>query len=128
MSSFPRTLVALPVYNEEAHVVDVLSTVRNYCSDILVVDDGSTDNTNSVLQTVPGITILQHEQNQGYGAALKTAFDYAIEQDFDVIVTIDCDGQHEPRLIPELAALVYPEEGRDMRYCFRKSLSRIVRW
>ena len=52
--------------------------------------------------------MLAHEQNQGYGAALRSAFCYAIREDYDVVVTIDCDGQHEPCLIPDLAAAIFP--------------------
>ena len=103
-----RTLVALPVFNEESHVLAVLDEVRKYGADILVVDDGSSDRTPEVLSTQTDVRIITHEENMGYGAALRTAFEYSVEEEFDVLVTIDCDGQHEPRLIPELATAVYP--------------------
>lgn len=103
-----RVLTALPVYNEESHIVDVLDEVRRYSGDILVVDDGSSDRTPELLARQADVHILTHEQNQGYGAALRSAFLFAVEQDYDVLVTIDCDGQHEPRLIPEIAAAVFP--------------------
>ncbi len=109
MQTSIRSLVALPVYNEESHVVDVLREVQKYCDDILVVNDGSSDGTAKVLESLPEIKVLHHAENQGYGAALKTAFDYAAEQNYDAIVTIDCDGQHEPRLIPELIQHLFPE-------------------
>lgn len=96
-----RSLTALPVYNEVGHVRDVLAEVRRYSSDILAVDDGSTDGTREVLEGIPGIRVLRHEKNQGYGAALLSAFRYAREQGYDVLLTIDCDGQHEPRRIPQ---------------------------
>ncbi len=96
-----RSLTALPVYNEVAHVRDVLAEVRRYSSDILAVDDGSTDGTREVLEAIPGITVVRHETNQGYGAALLSAFRYARENNYDVLVTIDCDGQHEPCRIPQ---------------------------
>lgn len=105
----PAILTALPVYNEASHVAEVLAEVRRYADSILVVDDGSSDGTADVLQSIPGILVERHEQNQGYGAALKTAFCYAIRHGFDVVVTIDCDGQHEPSLIPDLAAAVFPD-------------------
>lgn len=104
----PQVLTALPVFNEESHVAEVLAEVRKYADNVLVVDDGSSDGTADVLRSIPGILIETHEQNQGYGAALKTAFCYAIRHGYDVVVTIDCDGQHEPSLIPELAAAVFP--------------------
>lgn len=106
----PQVLTALPVYNEESHVAEVLAEVRRYADNVLVVNDGSSDGTADVLQSIPGILVETHEQNQGYGAALKTAFCYAIRHGYDVVITIDCDGQHEPSLIPELAAAVYPED------------------
>jgi dolichol-phosphate mannosyltransferase len=66
----------------------------------LVIDDGSTDGTSELLAARSDITVVQHRENLGYGAALISAFDYAISNDFEYIVTIDCDGQHEPQRIP----------------------------
>ncbi|MCH7990550.1 MAG: glycosyltransferase family 2 protein [Planctomycetes bacterium] len=105
-----RILTALPVFNEEQHILGVLDEVRKYAGDILVVDDGSSDRTGELLATQTDLQIVTHEINQGYGAALKSAFSYGIEQGYDVLVTIDCDGQHEPKLIPEMAAAVFPED------------------
>jgi dolichol-phosphate mannosyltransferase len=108
----PRILTALPVYNEEAHVLEVLDEVRRYSQDVLVIDDGSTDRTPLLLQECEGIAVVRHPRNQGYGAGLKSAFDYALEheQEYDVLVTIDCDGQHQPKLIPELAKEIYASD------------------
>src|SRR5580704_7657760 len=103
-----RCLTALPIYNEARHIPPVLEEVRRYSSDVLVVDDGSSDDTPKVLAATPGVRVVTHEQNLGYGAALRTAFDFALQNGYDVLVTIDCDGQHQPRLIPELAAAVFP--------------------
>ncbi len=97
----PRKLVALPVYNEARHVNRVLDEVRRYADDVLVVDDGSTDGTSGLLEARGDVRVVRHEVNRGYGAALLTAFAYAREQGFDLLVTIDCDGQHEPQRIPE---------------------------
>lgn len=99
-----KALIALPVFNEESHVVEVLTEVSKYAEDILVVDDGSSDQTPERLKEITGIKVLSHPQNRGYGAALKSAFDFAIahQEEYDVLVTIDCDGQHEPALLPEL--------------------------
>lgn len=103
----PRFLTALPVYNEEASLVDVLAEVRQYAPDVLVVDDGSTDGTPELLAKIDGIATVRHEPNQGYGAALRTAFRYTIEHGYDALVTIDCDGQHQPRMIPELVDALF---------------------
>jgi dolichol-phosphate mannosyltransferase len=95
-----RRLVALPVFNEVRHVNPVLDEVQRYSRDILVVDDGSTDGTAGLLATRGDVRVLTHERNRGYGAALLSAFQYAIDHDFELLVTIDCDGQHEPQRIP----------------------------
>jgi glycosyltransferase involved in cell wall biosynthesis len=100
----PRFLTALPVYNEVSHVTDVLDQVVRNARDVLVVDDGSTDGTRELLAKRGDVVVVSHPQNRGYGAALHTAFDYAIQHGYDVLVTIDCDGQHEPQLIGALAA------------------------
>lgn len=103
----PRLLTALPVFNEVRHVGAVLDEVLRYSDDVLVVDDGSSDGTAELLAQRHDVAVVRHPQNQGYGAALRTAFDYAQQMGYDILVTIDCDGQHEPRLIPEMAAAVF---------------------
>ena len=65
-----RLLTALPVYNEASHVGPVLAEVRRYSSDILVVNDGSNDGTADLLAAEPGIHVVTHPENRGYGAAL----------------------------------------------------------
>ena len=106
----PRVLTALPVFNEKRHLIEVLNEVRQHTREILVIDDGSTDGTQELLACERDIYVLRHQQNQGYGAALRSAFQYAFAGQYDVLVTVDCDGQHEPKLIPELAAAVYDRE------------------
>jgi glycosyltransferase involved in cell wall biosynthesis len=97
-----RWLTAIPVYNEAAHVRGVLAAVRRYSPDILVVNDGSTDGTAAILDTEPGILRVDHPANRGYGAAVQSAFDFAVRHEYDVLVTMDCDGQHQPDRIPVL--------------------------
>jgi glycosyltransferase involved in cell wall biosynthesis len=104
MNSLSRYLTALPVFNEASHVDPVLDEVVQHATDVLVVDDGSTDGTADRLAGRSGIHVVRHTTNRGYGAALKTAFDYAIHGRYDVLVTIDCDGQHEPQRIAQLVA------------------------
>jgi dolichol-phosphate mannosyltransferase len=100
----PRCLTALPVYNEVGYVDRVLTEVRRYSDDILVVDDGSVDGTSELMARQADVHVVTHETNRGYGAALRSAFDYAAEREYDIVVTIDCDGQHEPQRIPRFAA------------------------
>lgn len=108
-----KLLTALPVFNEASHVHGVLEQVRRYSPEILVVNDGSTDGTAEELAKETGIHVVTHEKNQGYGAALRSAFQFALEGGYDVLVTIDCDGQHQPELIPSMAAAVFPESGEE---------------
>lgn len=99
-------LTALPVFNEVGHVEDVLREVLEHADRVLVVDDGSTDGTSERLvafvAAIPAgrARVVRHPSNRGYGAALATAFAETLAGDWDGLVTIDCDGQHQPRLIP----------------------------
>ncbi len=95
-------LTAIPVYNEERSLVGVLDEVRRYCPRILVINDGSTDRTAELLAGQAGLEVITHPHNRGYGAALVSAFEYALRSCVDVLVTMDCDGQHEPSRIPVL--------------------------
>ncbi|HZZ73117.1 MAG TPA: glycosyltransferase family 2 protein [Pirellulales bacterium] len=99
-----RVLIALPVYNEVGPIQRVLDQVLQFASEILVVDDGSTDGTTQLLAQRRDIRVLTHAKNQGYGGALISAFHYAIEHQYDVLVTLDSDGQHQPSLIPKFVA------------------------
>lgn len=99
-----RFLTALPVYNEKKTVHSVLDEVLRHSSDVLVVDDGSTDGTSELLAERDDIRVVRHPQNRGYGAALHTAFEYAAQHRYDIVVTIDCDGQHSPHRIPRFVA------------------------
>jgi glycosyltransferase involved in cell wall biosynthesis len=102
-----RILAALPVYNESDHVRDVLRSVLQHADDVLVVNDGSTDETSTALaEFEDSIRVEFHRINRGYGAALQTAFQHALRYGYDVLVTIDCDGQHQPGLIRQIAAKV----------------------
>ena len=95
-------LTALPVHNEERHVLEVLREVLKFSPHVLVVDDGSTDRTPLLLQETEHIRVVRHRKNQGYGAALQTGYKYANEQRASLIVQMDADGQHDPRDIPSL--------------------------
>ena len=96
MNKPERWLAALPVFNEVQYVDAVLDEVVQYASDVLVVDDGSTDGTADVLAARNDIRVLRHAKNRGYGAALITAFEQTIEEGYEGVVTLDCDGQHQP--------------------------------
>jgi dolichol-phosphate mannosyltransferase len=96
-----RWIAALPVYNEVRYVDAVLDAVTRHSPNVLVVDDGSTDGTGELLSARHDVQVVTHPQNRGYGAGLRSAFEFAIARGYDVVVTIDCDGQHEPQRIPQ---------------------------
>jgi dolichol-phosphate mannosyltransferase len=106
-----RALVAIPVFNEEKYLREVLEQAIVYPVDVLAVDDGSTDSTPAVLAEFPQVRVVRHQMNRGYGAALRTAFNYAIEHGYDVVITMDSDRQHMPSLIP---AFLQEIEGVDI--------------
>lgn len=102
-----KLLTAIPVFNEERHVLQVLEEVRKFSPRIVVIDDGSTDGTSKLLSQVKDISLVRHPQNRGYGAAVTSAFQHALKTDCDVLVTMDCDGQHEPSRIPVLLEAIH---------------------
>jgi len=102
-----RWLTAIPVYNEAKHLTEVLSEIRRYSPEVLIVNDGSTDGTGDLLENEQNLAIVTHPQNRGYGAALISAFEYAKDHGYDVLVTMDCDGQHEPSRVPVLLEAIH---------------------
>jgi len=94
-----RHLLAIPVFNEEKHVLGVLSEAGRFADHILVVDDGSTDATPALLRR-PGLHVITHSENRGYGKSLADAFAFAVHKGYDWLITMDCDEQHEPSQIP----------------------------
>src|SRR4051812_5475663 len=96
-----RLLIAVPVYNELKYVVAVLEKVKRFHPELLVVDDGSRDGTCEVLACRRDLHLIRHPTNFGYGQSLIDAFAYAAAHGYDWVVTMDCDEQHEPEMIPE---------------------------
>jgi len=98
-----RLLIAIPVFNEQKHVTAVLNAVRQFHRDVLVIDDGSTDGTGELLdklQSAGKIHLIRHRENTGYGRSLIDAFAFADSRGYDWVITMDCDEQHEPTMIP----------------------------
>ena len=97
-------LIAIPVYNEKDHLDGVIRQVKQYAHDILLIDDGSTDGTSELLdarEKQGDVRVIHHAKNAGYGQSLIDAFNYAGEHGYDWVITMDCDEQHEPEMIPE---------------------------
>jgi glycosyltransferase involved in cell wall biosynthesis len=96
-----RLLIAIPIFNERKYVQAVLDKVKTFHPDILVVDDGSTDGTAEYLRTRHDIQLICHPENRGYGQSLIDAFEHADVRGYDWVITMDCDEQHEPEMIPQ---------------------------
>jgi glycosyltransferase involved in cell wall biosynthesis len=96
-----RLLIAIPVFNEIRYVDRVLAKVRQFASDVLMIDDGSTDGTAELLQARRDIQLIRHATNLGYGRSIIDSFDYAHRHGYDWVITMDCDEQHEPERIPD---------------------------
>ena len=103
----PRRLVIMPAHNESGNLPRVIPEVRRAAAgyDLLVIDDGSRDNT-AELAACLGARVVTLPANLGYGGAVQTGFLYAARHGYDTCVVIDADGQHDPAGIPLLAAAV----------------------
>jgi glycosyltransferase involved in cell wall biosynthesis len=104
--SKPKVMLALPVFNEQKHLNAVLDEVGKYIGDILVVDDGSTDDSKLILARREDVCIISHPNNRGYGQSIIDAFHFAIGCAFEWVITMDCDLQHEPSQIPNFLAAI----------------------
>lgn len=99
-----KNLIVIPVYNEETFIANVVAEIRKYThdnTDIVAVNDGSTDDSAEVISSLEGIISIHHKANLGYGKSIIDGFNYAIEKGYTNVITIDCDWQHEPHLIME---------------------------
>lgn len=105
----PRILIGIPVYNEERYVTRVLDEVRRYAADILVIDDGSTDQTPMLLAQQP-VEVIRHAENRGYGRSMQDMLRWAAFDGFDWLITMDCDEQHEPAAIPRFVDRIIADE------------------
>lgn len=95
-----KAVIIVPTYNNNGTIGQVISDIKGYTHDIIVVNDGSTDNTLEILQDIEGIRIETYEKNMGKGHALKTGLAKAYESGFRYAITIDADGQHYADDIP----------------------------
>ena len=97
----PRVCALIPAYNAASTLAPVIEGVKKHVETVIVVDDGSVDDTMRVAQE-HGAATLRHEVNKGKGEALKLGFEHASTLEFEAVVTVDADGQHDPREIPRL--------------------------
>jgi len=101
----PKVVAAIPCFNTELSIADVVSRARKYVDRVIVIDDGSRDGTAEVAKAA-GALVINHGTNRGYGIAVKSCFEAAEANAADVLVILDGDGQHNPDEIPRLLAPV----------------------
>lgn len=94
-----KLCVVIPTYNESLTIADLIRQLKKQDLDVLVIDDGSTDNTAGIAER-NGATILSNAKNEGKGASLVKGFNYALAHNFDAVITMDGDGQHSAWDIP----------------------------
>jgi len=105
-------MVLIPAYNEEKNIRGVIEEIRSNLPEarIVVINDCSTDGTRKILEEIEDIKVLNHPFNLGIGGAIRTGFHYFLENDFDVLLRIDGDGQHPPSQGKELIKPIIEEK------------------
>jgi len=106
-----KILVIIPVYNESRTIFDILSKVQEYCDEIIVINDGSTDNSLDVIKSfLPSATvsikIINNNKNLGIGKSMKLGFEEALRGNAEILIKLDADAQHKPEDIPTFIKLL----------------------
>ena len=96
--------IGIPAFNEEKNIASLIIKLKKVSELIIVCDDGSTDNTGKIAEEL-GVTIINHQKNLGYGAAIKSIFAKAKDMKVDCLVTFDADGQHR---IEDISKTIQP--------------------
>jgi glycosyltransferase involved in cell wall biosynthesis len=92
-----KCCVLVPTYNNAKTIESVIQSTLEYCSDVIVVNDGCTDHTSQILEKYPQLNVVTHAVNMGKGKGLRNGFNKAVELGFDYVISIDSDGQHYPK-------------------------------
>ncbi len=109
--AYLRCCVIIPTYNNGSTIAEVIQDVMSLTNDVIVVNDGSTDNTAEILKNIPAICTLTMPVNRGKGRALQQGFVQAIGKGYNYAITIDSDGQHRAADIPLFLDLIEKEPG-----------------
>ena len=107
-----KYLIFIPVFNEAESIKDIINKVRETCpnSDILIIDDGSTDKTPQLLENENDLHIIKHSENEGYGKTLIDGFNFSIARGYEYVITIDSDKQHQPEEIRNFTDIIERED------------------
>ncbi len=91
-----KTCVLIPTYNNAKTLEEVITKTLEYCDEVMVVNDGATDDTPNIISKFKNLIVVTHPKNKGKGMALRNGFKKAVELGFEYVITIDSDGQHYP--------------------------------
>jgi len=98
--------VIVPFFNERKFISQVVSRCKQHVARVIAVDDGSTDGGAVEISGIDGVDVIVHSSNLGKGAALRTGFEIAIDEQFDAVITLDGDLQHPPEKLPEFITAI----------------------
>ena len=104
-----KIIVGIPAFNEEKNIAVLITKLKKITDDIIVCNDGSSDLTSKIAEEL-GATVINHEKNLGYGAAIRSIFLKSKNLDGDVLVTFDADGQHRTEDISKVIAPIINRE------------------
>lgn len=107
-----KCCVVIPTYNNHNTLREVIEGVLNYTTNIIIINDGSTDTTREILANFPHLEIVHFPQNQGKGAALNAGFQKALELEYEFAISIDSDGQHFPEDLPRFIRVLEKSENK----------------
>lgn len=119
----PRIIAAIPAYNEKKYIGTIVLKTRQYVDEVIVLDDGSSDGTCEIAQ-LAGATVIRHDSNKGYGAAIQSLLTAARGKNPDILVLLDADSQHDPGDIPRMVKPIL--EGSDIVIGSRKAQANNV--
>ena len=119
----PKIIAGMPAYNEGKYIGSLVVQAKQYVDEVIVIDDGSTDQTSKVAKLV-GATVVRHVENKGYGSAIRSILTEAKKRNADILVILDADSQHNPEEIPLLVKAI--SEGSDVVIGSREMQKNVI--